>query len=285
MYAVALIPALGAAVAMAQGQGAGYPPPPPMTLSTTLSGVLPVLPTQTPGFSGVETEEGAIVYDGPANPSFMPVNGPATTAANLPAATYMAMLPSTNFDNGTGSTIMGSVMISSTAGGSGVSVSVNFTGFPSESLYGPFVYHIHEFPVPANGNCSATVGHLDPTDRGEYYPCNVGAPATCQVGDLAGKHGNVTMPNFVAQYTDAFLSTDPSSTAFFGDKSIVIHSSNTTRLTCANFKMMGGAANGTSSTNSSSPTPSSSVTPYTGAGSKMSGYGFAAFMAATVWLL
>jgi hypothetical protein len=78
----------------------------------------------------------------------------------------MAMLPSTNcmyifddvraeesdtdcklVDNGTGSTVTGSIMISSSAGGSGVSVSVNFTGFPSESEYGPFVYHIHEFPV------------------------------------------------------------------------------------------------------------------------------------------
>jgi len=29
-----------------------------------MSGVLPVIPT---GVSGVETEEGAIVYDGPAN--------------------------------------------------------------------------------------------------------------------------------------------------------------------------------------------------------------------------
>jgi len=67
MYASLLIPALGAAVVYAQGEGAGYPPPPPQTLSTVMSGVLPVLPTGTP-FAGVETEEGAIVYDGPANP-------------------------------------------------------------------------------------------------------------------------------------------------------------------------------------------------------------------------
>jgi len=61
------MPALGAALAYAQGEGAGYPPPPPETLSMTMSGVLPVVPTETP-FAGVETEEGAIVYDGPANP-------------------------------------------------------------------------------------------------------------------------------------------------------------------------------------------------------------------------
>ncbi|KAK5115110.1 hypothetical protein LTR62_001807 [Meristemomyces frigidus] len=157
-----------------------------MTLATTLSGVLPVLPTQTPGFSGVETEEGAIVYDGPAKPS-------------------------TNFDNGTGSTVTGSITISSFPNTNGVSVSVNFTGLPSESLYGPFVYHIHAFPVPADGNCTATIGHLDPTDRGEYYPCNAAAPATCQVGDLEGKHGHITISSFVAVYDDEFLSSNPAS--------------------------------------------------------------------------
>ena len=67
MYASLLLPALGAALVSCQGAGLGNPPPPPQTLSTTMSGVLPVIPTETP-FAGVETEEGAIVYDGPANP-------------------------------------------------------------------------------------------------------------------------------------------------------------------------------------------------------------------------
>jgi hypothetical protein len=39
-------------------------PPPTGILSTVLSGVLPVLPTETP-FTGLETIEGAIVNDGP----------------------------------------------------------------------------------------------------------------------------------------------------------------------------------------------------------------------------
>jgi len=139
--------------------------------------------------------------------------------------------------------------------------------------------------VPADGNCSATLGHLDPTDRGEYYPCNVGAPNTCQVGDLAGKHGNITTSPFVAQYSDAFLSTDPASPAFFGDKSVVIHTANTTRITCANFKLV-AATNGTK-VNSTSPavggaagtgssSPSQSVQPFTGAASRASGFGAAA---------
>jgi hypothetical protein len=44
-------------------------PPPTGILSTTLSGVLPVLPTETP-FTGLETIEGAIVDDGPVVEGF-----------------------------------------------------------------------------------------------------------------------------------------------------------------------------------------------------------------------
>lgn len=61
------------------------------------------------------------------------------------------------------------------------------------------VYHIHGLPVPADGNCSATLGHLDPTDRGELHACEVAAPQTCQAGDLAGKHGNITSTSFTAR--------------------------------------------------------------------------------------
>ena len=60
------------------------------------------------------------------------------------------------------------------------------------------VYHIHDQPVPSNGNCTATLGHLDPFIRGEIPPCDSTQPATCQVGDLTGKHGNVTVSPFQA---------------------------------------------------------------------------------------
>ena len=65
------------------------------------------------------------------------------------------------------------------------------------------VYHIHTLPVPADGNCTATMGHLDPTDRGELHACEVAAPQTCQAGDLAGKHGNITTTTFSARYASA----------------------------------------------------------------------------------
>ena len=60
--------AFGGMLALAAAQA----PPAPVLLSTTKSGVLPVIPTATPGatFTGVETIEGAITYDGPANPGF-----------------------------------------------------------------------------------------------------------------------------------------------------------------------------------------------------------------------
>jgi len=58
------------------------------------------------------------------------------------------------------------------------------------------VYHIHDQPVPADGNCTKTLAHLDPTQRGEIPPCDPTTPEECQVGDLAGKHGNITTSPF-----------------------------------------------------------------------------------------
>lgn len=71
MYTKYALTVLSAALAHAQSMGAGegYPDPPPQTLSTTKSGVLPVLPTPSADFTGVEINEGAIVYDGPPNPT------------------------------------------------------------------------------------------------------------------------------------------------------------------------------------------------------------------------
>ena len=143
MHAALLLPVLGAA--LVRGQGA---PPPPQTLSTTMSGVLPVLPTATP-FTGVETEEGAIVYDGPANPGFVGPGGSATAQANLPAATYQALLPATNFDNLTGSIVTGSIVGASSSGSTGVTFTVNITGLPSEAAYGPFVMNTRDELIAA----------------------------------------------------------------------------------------------------------------------------------------
>lgn len=96
------------------------------------------------------------------------------------------------------------------------------------------VYHIHEEPA-VNGNCTSTLAHLDPYHRGETPACNASEPQTCQVGDLSGKYGKITSDPFVAEYFDLYTSLQPGSPAFFGNRSIVIHYANKTRLTCANF--------------------------------------------------
>lgn len=96
-----------------------------------------------------------------------------------------------------------------------------------------------------------------------------------QAGDLAGKHGNITTKDFTASYLELYLSTDPSSPYFFGNKSVVIHTSNTTRLTCANFTMIASGALTTTTSSPSSETVTSTSTatpsPYTSAASKVAG--------------
>jgi hypothetical protein len=129
------------------------------------------------------------------------------------------------------------------------------------------VYHIHDQPVPANGNCTATLAHLDPYVRGERPPCDPSAPQTCQVGDLAGKYGNIPgTGSFQASYLDLYTSTQQGPASFFGNRSIVVHTANTTRLTCANFQLVGTSGNGTNSTGGgSSTTTSPPIAGYTGA--------------------
>lgn len=156
--------------------------------------------------------------------------------------------------------IRGDVIASAGPGGVGVLFNVDFTGFPQG--LGPFSmliayftpvleappltaslgYHIHTERVPEDGNCTATLGHLDPYHRLETPPCNSTEPATCQLGDLSGKHGEIvvvagTNQTWLAEYIDYFLSTDPGSNAFFGNLSIVVHSANSTRLNCGNFEL------------------------------------------------
>ena len=223
---------LFAAIASAQY----VPPPDPVLLTATKSGVLPVLP---PAFTGVETLQGAIIMKAPVNASYVGVNGPAEVQSNLPSATYTAQLPMTAFNELTGTAIQGSITGSSSEGASGVTFEINFSELPDVGAYGPFVYHIHGMPVPEDGNCTETLGHFDYTNVGEYYTCDTTNPQNCQIGDLAGKHGKImSAPTFSTSYVEPYLSTDPSSPYFFGSLSVVIHSMNTTRLTCANFMMM-----------------------------------------------
>lgn len=99
-------------------------------------------------------------------------------------------------------------------------------------------YHIHEYTIPESANCQLAGAHLDPYGRGEVPPCNERHPQTCEVGDLSGKHSPIYVaPDdpFEVEYTDLFLSTDPSSPAYIGNRSFVVHTPDGGRLNCGNF--------------------------------------------------
>ncbi|KAK4695248.1 hypothetical protein P7C71_g2473, partial [Lecanoromycetidae sp. Uapishka_2] len=207
---------------------------------------------QTPG---AELIEGSPVFDGPVIPGTTGKLGNAAITTDNPAGvTYTAVLPNSNTTG-----VRGFVSATSNANGTGVLFNVNLYGFPS-ALEGPFLYHIHDQPVPSDGNCTATLAHLDPYIRGEIPPCDDTQPETCQVGDLTGKHGNITTSPFQAAYLDLYVSTEAGLGSFLGNRSINIHTSNTTRLTCANFTLTSGSATNSSNTTlTSSPTPTAAT--------------------------
>lgn len=268
------------ALVSAQSQVIEAPPPPPVLLSTTKSGVLPVIPaaTGTP-FAGVDTLQGAIISPLPPNASYTPVEGPAPSQTNQPATTYVATLPDSMFNPLVGDTVQGTIEAVGTA--EGVQFTINITNLPEQTAYGPFNWHIHTLPVPDDGNCTATMGHLDPQNAGELYMCNTAAPENCQVGDLAGKHGGkiMTEGNFSTSFVDNFLSTEKGSPAFFGGLGFVLHTGNTTRITCANFEAQGNntAGNGTSGGNATA-TSTGGAPEFTGAADKLTA-GVAALVA------
>ncbi|KAA8913532.1 superoxide dismutase [Sphaerosporella brunnea] len=145
---------------------------------------------------------------------------------------------SATFDGSKG--VTGKLTFQAGSGGKGVDISVQLKGFVGEP--GPFGYHIHDQPVPADGNCTATKAHLDPYGRGQATPCDPSQPQTCEVGDLAGKHGKIPASSygpvdFAAKYNDLYASTKPGIGAFLGNRSIVIHRNDEakSRLACVNI--------------------------------------------------
>lgn len=60
-------------------------------------------------------------------------------------------------------------------------------------------YHIHEFPISQDLNCSSSGAHLDPYGATESPPCDPSRPESCQVGDLAGKDGKMNGPSYTAK--------------------------------------------------------------------------------------
>ncbi|KAF1840856.1 Cu,Zn superoxide dismutase-like protein [Cucurbitaria berberidis CBS 394.84] len=183
---------------------------------------------------------------------------PAPAVASNPAgASYVGVLPEK-----AGSNLRGSISAVSAADGKGVKFSVSFSGLPAEG--GPFMYHIHEKPVPANGNCTGTGAHLDPYKRGEVPICDASKPETCQTGDLSGKYGNITAGEWSQEYVDPYSATRADDPAFFGNLSFVVHLSNKTRIGCANFTVGDGYKPAPSSSGAPKPSHNASTPAPTG---------------------
>lgn len=84
------------------------------------------------------------------------------------------------------------------------------------------------------------------------------------------KYLRVLFADFRLSYVDLYASTKQGIGAFFGNRSIVVHTANTTRLTCANFTLVAsGNNNGTNLTTPTSPGGYSTSTPvpFTGSAS------------------
>ncbi|KAH8904497.1 Cu,Zn superoxide dismutase-like protein, partial [Coniochaeta sp. PMI_546] len=152
--------------------------------------------------------------------------GDAQVVTNNPAgAAYQATL--------TGK-ITGSINATSKAG-KPVSFTLEVKGLPVGT--GPFKYHIHEKPVPADGNCTGTGAHLDPYLRTQVPACDSSKPATCEVGDLSGKYGLIgsNSSSIVKIFNDPYVALNPADKQFFGNLSFVIHDASSARIACANF--------------------------------------------------
>ncbi|EFR01558.1 cu-Zn superoxide dismutase [Nannizzia gypsea CBS 118893] len=182
----------------------------------------------------------------------------ATVGFGLAAATTQDAPETTNnpvgvvykaeFPDRDSTDIRGTVSATAHSSGRGVVFEFDLTGFDEEN--GPFPYHIHVDPVPANGSCTATLDHLDPFGRGQKPPCDTPNPETCEPGDLSGKHGKIDVSgdeHFMAKYHELYVATQQGLGTFFGNRSIVIHAKNGTRLTCANFALVdhSGCSTGT----------------------------------------
>ncbi|KAI0109953.1 superoxide dismutase [Daldinia grandis] len=197
----------------------------------------------------------------------------AVTTGNPIGKTAVATLPEQAFWKGSlNGNVRGSVVAKSGANGEGVDYEISFSNLPQEG--GPFIYHIHVAPVPENGNCTSTLAHLDQYIRGEDPACDSARPASCQQGDLSGKYGKIQSSEpFTAKYHDPYTSLSEGVGSYFGNRSLVFHFANKTRISCANFSVLGSNTTvpyptGTGSVTKTTPAPTSSPSvPVTNAGS------------------
>ncbi|KAI0830965.1 hypothetical protein F5Y06DRAFT_281591 [Hypoxylon sp. FL0890] len=205
------------------------------------------------------------------SPSPVP-NAPVTTG-NPAGVSAKAVLPPQAFWTGgsLSGNVQGYVLAMSARNGSGLDYQVSFSNLPTQG--GPFIYHVHSAPVPADGNCTSTLAHLDQMGRGETPACDSTQPATCQQGDLSGKYGNITDATSSYRFHDPYTSLREGDGAYIGNRSIVFHFFNKTRITCANFTVFKSNTSTPYPTSSSSgmkTSPTPTAVPVPGAGTVLS---------------
>lgn len=182
------------------------------------------------------------------------------------ASLALAQTPATEGNGGQqwlarleGKAVQGEVYISQGPGGNGIAVQANFAGLPATG--GPFLYHIHENPVNADGNCSSAGGHLIPYPS--EYPCpSMDRAEVCEAGDLSGKHGKINGTEFAANYVESYVSNndEPGCEQCMTDRALVVHYANKTAIACANFVKVEGRDDSTNTTASPSGTAGSTGT-------------------------
>ncbi|EGV63200.1 hypothetical protein PSN45_004521 [Yamadazyma tenuis] len=109
-----------------------------------------------------------------------------------------------------------------------ISVSFDLHGFPQTG--GPFMYHVHQAPVPVDGDCMGTLLHLNP------YNGNINNPNANEkeIGDLSGRYG-LLAGDSKQTYVDEYLSLNPESLAYIGGRSVTVHLADNSRIACANI--------------------------------------------------
>ncbi|KAK4462988.1 hypothetical protein QBC42DRAFT_345958 [Cladorrhinum samala] len=115
----------------------------------------------------------------------------------------------------------------------GINYTIDVTGL--DVAKGPYKYHVHLRPVPVNGTCADTLGHLDSYVRGDSPPCEKSLPQTCEVGDLSGKYGTVAGPDVHYEFNDPYTATNKIQLGYVGERSIVFHDASAARIACANL--------------------------------------------------
>ena len=158
--------------------------------------------------------------------------GPVTSAVSSTRVVAEAVF---NIDG-----VIGSIVFSQMSPTDLTFVNISLAGLNQRA--GP--YHVHVNPIVDNtmgkySACLATGGHLNPF--GVNYTlsglCNSSNPASCEVGDLSGKHGYLTnLISITTQYADSGITLFDGDTTSIIGRAIVIHFANSTsRWVCADI--------------------------------------------------